>query len=85
MASKYIQTTLSLEVYKSLRIEAIRREVPFADFLREILEDWTLSHLKGVHHDRRTEKESEKVDQGLDRAPTGQDHGQRREQRRDGV
>jgi hypothetical protein len=51
MASKYIQTTVSSDVFRKLKMEAIDREVPLYDLLRMIVEDWikTLDN-KGEQH-----------------------------------
>jgi len=40
MASKYVQTTLNITVFKRLKLEAIDREIPMYELLRQILEDW---------------------------------------------
>lgn len=51
MASRYIQTSVSSDIFKRLKVEAIEREVPLYDLLREIVEDYvkTLDE-EGEHH-----------------------------------
>lgn len=40
MASRYIQTSVSSDTFKRLKVEAIEREVPMYDLLRTIVEEW---------------------------------------------
>jgi hypothetical protein len=40
MASRYIQTSVSSDTFRRLKVEAIDREVPLYDLLRIIVEEW---------------------------------------------